>query len=88
MIRLAAALFALLTSAAPSFAQAQKADPPAADFKPLVSPVLPPNFLPRSSTITPGSISGDPATSYSTTPGYDSRREAPAPGLRLTIPSR
>ncbi len=86
----AALLCAPLAMAASSgaFAQSAKSDPPPADFKPLVSPVLPPNLLPRSSTITPGSITGDPVTSYSPTPGYDSRREAPAPGLRLTIPTR
>ena len=89
MIRPTAAFCALLALAAPASAQTQKSDPPpAADFTPLVSPVLPPNFLPRSSTITPGSISGDAVTPYSSTPGYDARREAPAPGLRLTIPTR
>jgi len=88
MIRLTAALFALLASAAPSFAQTQKSDPPAADFKPLIAPVLPPNFFPRNSAINPGSITGDPITPYSSTPGYDAARSAPAPGLRLTIPTR
>jgi hypothetical protein len=45
--------------------------------------VLPPN-----SYISPGSITGDPITPYSSTPGYDATRSAPTPGLRLTIPTR
>ena len=69
-----------------ALAQSAKSDPPAADFKPLVAPVLPPNLLPRNSNISPGSITGDPITPYSSTPGYDATRSAPAPGLRLTIP--
>ena len=34
------------------------------------------------------SVTGDPVTPYSSTPGYDNTRSAPTPGLRLTIPSR
>ena len=33
-------------------------------------------------------ITGDPITPYSSTPGYDAARSGPAPGLRLTIPTR
>jgi hypothetical protein len=84
-MRLALAL--LLLSAAPALAQ-QKSDPPPVDFKPLIAPVLPPLVLPPNSYLSPGSISGDPVTPYSTTPGYDNTRSAPTPGLRLTIPSR
>ncbi len=79
---------ALLTWAAPALAQSAKSDPPPADFKGFVQPLLPPIVLPPSSSITPGAITGDPITSYSTTPGYDAARSAPAPGLRLTIPTR
>ena len=71
-----------------ALAQATKSDPPPVDFKPLISPVLPPLLLPPNSTISPGSISGDPVTPYSATPGYDNTRSAPTPGLRLTIPTR
>jgi hypothetical protein len=81
------ALLVLLLSITPALAQ-QKSDPPPADFKPLVSPILPPLVLPPNSYIAPGSLSGDPATPYSSTPSYDNTRSAPTPGLRLTIPSR
>ena len=81
------ALLVLLFAAAPALAQ-QKPDPPLVDFKPLIAPVLPPLVLPPNSYISPGSITGDPVTPYSSTPGYDNTRSAPTPGLRLTIPSR
>jgi len=81
------ALLLLLLGVAPALAQ-QKSDPPPVDFKPLISPVLPPLVLPPNSYISPGSITGDPVTPYSSTPGYDNTRSAPTPGLRLTIPSR
>ena len=74
--------------APPALAQSAKSDPPPVDFKPLIAPVLPPLVLPPNSYISPGSISGDPVTPYSSTPGYDATRSAPTPGLRLTIPSR
>ena len=82
------ALLVLLLAATPALAQPAKSDPPPVDFKPLISPILPPIVLPPNSYISPGSISGDPITPYSSTPGYDTTRSAPAPGLRLTIPSR
>jgi hypothetical protein len=78
----------LLLAATPAFAQSGKSDPPPVDFKPLFQPVLPPLVLPPSSYISPGAITGDPITPYSSTPGYDAARSAPAPGLRLTIPTR
>ena len=86
----AALLCAALLAFAPgsAFAQPAKSDPPQVDFKPLISPVLPPLVLPPHSYIAPGSISGDPVTPYSSSPGYDAARSAPAPGLRLTIPTR
>ena len=87
MIRSIAALCALLV-ATPAFAQSAKSDPPPADFKPFVAPILPPFVLPPNSTIAPGSITGDPVTPYSSSPSYDTTRSAPTPGLRLTIPTR
>ena len=77
-----------LIIAAPVLAQSTKSDPPPVDFKPLVSPILPPLVLPPNSYISPGSVTGDPITPYSSTPGYDAARSGPAPGLRLTIPTR
>jgi len=77
----------LLLAAAPALAQ-QKSDPPPVDFKPLIAPVLPPLVLPPNSYISPGAITGDPVTPYSSTPGYDAARSGPPPGLRLTIPTR
>ena len=53
-----------------------------------MQPILPPLVLPPNSNITPGAITGDPVMPYSSTPGYDAARSAPAPGLRLTIPTR
>ena len=84
------ALLALCAAVAatPALAQSVKSDPPPADFKPLLSPILPPLVLPPNSYISPGSITGDPITPYSSTPGYDATRSAPTPGLRLTIPTR
>ena len=73
---------------ASALAQSSKSDPPPVDFKPLVSPILPPLLLPPNSYISPGSVTGDPITPYSSTPGYDAARSGPAPGLRLTIPTR
>ena len=78
----------VLAGASAALAQPTKSDPPPVDFKPLIAPVLPPLVLPPNSYISPGSITGDPVTPYSATPGYDNTRSAPTPGLRLTIPSR
>lgn len=83
---LCAALLAIAAGSA--FAQPAKSDPPPVDFKPFVTPILPPFVLPPHSYIAPGSITGDPVTPYSSSPGYDSTRSAPTPGLRLTIPTR
>lgn len=79
---------AVAMAATPALAQSQKSDPPPVDFKPLIQPILPPLVLPPNSYITPGAITGDPVQSYSNSPGYDSTRSTPAPGLRLTIPTR
>ena len=80
------ALFcAALLAASPALAQSTKSsDPPPADFKPLLQPLV----LPPTSYISPGAVTGDPITPYSSTPGYDAARSGPAPGLRLTIPTR
>ena len=59
-----------------------------ADWKPLLPPIIPPPLLPPHSTITPGSLGGDAPSSYSPNSAYDAARSAPAPGLRLTIPTR
>ncbi len=59
-----------------------------ADLKPLLPPIIPPPLVPPHSTLTPGSLGGDGSSSYSPNSAYDSQRSAPAPGLRLTIPSR
>jgi hypothetical protein len=83
------ALVFLLAAVVPGVAQSSKSEPPAADFKPLVQPLLPPLLLlPPNSYISPGAVTGDPITPYSSTPGYDAARSGPAPGLRLTIPTR
>jgi hypothetical protein len=84
----AVALCAILALPSTALAQPAKSDPPPVDFKPLLSPILPPLVLPPNSYISPGSITGDPITPYSSTPGYDATRSAPTPGLRLTIPTR
>ena len=59
-----------------------------ADLKPLLPPVIPPPLLPPHSTLTPGSLSGDASSSSFPNSAYDAQRSAPAPGLRLTIPTR
>jgi hypothetical protein len=59
------------------------------DLKPLLPPIIPPPLLPSRSTLTPGSLSGEAPSSYSSpNSAYDAQRTAPAPGLRLTIPTR
>jgi hypothetical protein len=88
MLLKATLLCTTLLAAAPALAQSKSSDPPPADFKPLIQPILPPLVLPPNSYISPGSVTGDPVTPYSSTPGYDAARSAPAPGLRLTIPTR
>ena len=82
------ALLVVLLSVASALAQSPKSDPPPVDFKPLLAPVLPPLVLPPNSYISPGAVSSEPITPYSSAPGYDTSRSGPAPGLRLTIPTR
>jgi hypothetical protein len=89
MLVKATLICAALLAAAPAFGQSGKSsDPPPVDFKPLLQPILPPLVLPPNSYISPGAITGDPITPYSSTPGYDAARSGAAPGLRLTIPTR
>ena len=88
MFAKATLLCTALLATVPALAQSSKSDPPQVDFKPLISPILPPLVLPPNSYISPGAVTGDPITPYSSTPGYDAARSGPAPGLRLTIPTR
>jgi hypothetical protein len=57
------------------------------DFKPLLPPVLPP--LPPKSSVTSGAVGGA-ETPYTTAPLQNptQRPSDPAPGIRLSIPSR
>ena len=83
--------FASFCSAASSDARAQSQSDywgKPADLKPLLPPIIPPPLLPPRSSLTPGSLGGDAPSSYSSNPAYDATRSAPAPGLRLTIPTR
>ena len=59
-----------------------------ADLKPLLPPIIPPPLLPPRSSINAGSLGGEAPSSYPPNPAYDAQRSAPAPGLRLTIPTR
>jgi hypothetical protein len=67
------------------FAQANQWDKPV-DLKPFVLPVVP---LPPSSRLNPGTVGGT-QTPYTTAPLQNPNLSPadPAPGLRLTIPSR
>jgi hypothetical protein len=75
----------LLAAAAPAFAQSQsnKDWDKAIDLKPLV-PVLPRVFIPPNSQLNAGGVAG----SQVSTPLSDPNASSPAPGLRLTIPTR
>lgn len=83
----AKAVLCLLVLATPALAQntSDKVDP-RFDVKPFVAPVLPP--LPPSSYITPDAVGGVTQSPY-TNPFSDyGQKSPPAPGLRLTIPTR
>jgi hypothetical protein len=88
MTRCTASLLAIciLTFGAPALAQTQT-DNRSIDLKPLLPPVLPP--LPRNSVLAPGAT-GTGAQSPHSSSLYDSPSQstAPAPGFRLTIPTR
>ena len=71
---------ALSLVAAPALAQSAKSDPPPVDFKPLVSPLLPPLVLPPNSYISPGAITGDPIQPYSSSPDTTRPARPPRPG--------
>jgi hypothetical protein len=88
MLLKATLLCAGLIAAAPALAQSTRSDPPAVDFKPLIQPILPPLVLPPNSYISPGAVGGVTQSPY-TTPFSDyGPKSLPAPGLRLTIPTR
>jgi len=77
---------ALLGSVSSANAQAQE-DKWRKDLKPLIPPVVP---LPPNSQLNPGTVGGA-STPYTTAPLQTPSTQAPtqpAPGLRLTIPSR
>lgn len=81
---LALALFAAIL---PAGAQAQDDGKWLQDWKPLLPPVVP---LPPNSQLNPGSVGGA-QNPYTTAPLQSPTIQAPtqpAPGLRLTIPSR
>lgn len=84
---LCAVLLAASAGAASAQSQSQSGWGKPADFKPLLPPIIPP-VLPPSASITTGSASSDGSSGYSANSAYDDRRSAPAPGLRLTIPTR
>jgi hypothetical protein len=78
----------LLLAAAPGGALAQADNyGKAVDLKPMLPPIVPP-LLPPNSLLTPGSVTGDPQSPYSSAPLYDPTRSQATPGLRLTIPTR
>jgi hypothetical protein len=72
-------------AAAPAWAQANQYDKPV-DLKGLVTPVVP---LPPTAKINPGTVGGN-QTPYTTAPLQkpDFRSSDPAPGFKLTIPTR
>jgi hypothetical protein len=82
------ALCVLLTAAPAARAQTQsQTDNRQIDLKPLLPPVIP-QVLPPNSFLTPGSVGGASQSPYSSGPLQDSTQSAPAPGFRLTIPTR
>ena len=84
---LLAAAILVLAGDALAQSQSESAWGKPADWKPLL-PVIPPPLLPPNSSITPGSLGGEASSGYSPNSAYDAQRSAPAPGLRLTIPTR
>jgi hypothetical protein len=68
-----------------AYAQNDKPDKPI-DLKPLIPPAFSP--LPPNSQLTPGTVGGT-TTPYTTAPLQNpTSRSPPAPGIKLTIPSR
>ena len=86
LLALGIVLFAAL---APGGAMAEQSNKPLIDFAPLVPPVFP---LPPKSQVTPGAVGGPQQSPYTTAPLQDppqsQRDRQPAPGLKLTIPTR
>jgi hypothetical protein len=76
---------ALLCAPGGAFAQQDKWDKPV-DLKPLIPPVIP---LPPNSRLNPGTVGGS-QTPYTSAPLQNPNLspDQPAPGIRLTIPSR
>jgi len=86
-ISLLALGLALLAAIPSAVAQTQDDGKWLQDWKPLVPPVVP---LPPNSQLNPGSVGGA-QNPYTTAPLQSPTIQAPtqpAPGLRLTIPSR
>jgi hypothetical protein len=81
-------LLASIPGGAGAQSQSESAWGKPADWKPLLPPIIPPPLLPPHSAITPGSLGGEAPSGYSPNSAYDAQRSAPAPGLRLTIPTR
>lgn len=81
----------IVTLAAPGIASAQQnqyENPK--DLKPLIPPIVP---LPSNSKLSTGTVGGYQSPSNTTapllqTPDFSQSQNQPAPGLRLTIPSR
>jgi hypothetical protein len=90
MTRTLLALCVLAAATSGAFAQASKSSTSsewnqAVDLKPLV-PVLPRVFIPPDSQLNAGGVGGGSQVS---TPMFDpNANSTPAPGLRLTIPTR
>jgi hypothetical protein len=84
-LSLLALCIVLFAAFAPGAAHAQQTDKPF-DFKPLIPPVVP---VPPNSQVSSGSVGGT-QNPYTTAP-LQSPTQAPtqpAPGMRLTIPTR
>jgi hypothetical protein len=84
-ISLHALCVVLFGAIAPGSAFAQDKPDKPIDLKPLIPPVFSP--LPPNSQLNPGTVGGT-TTPYTTAPLQNPTQSAPAPGIRLTIPSR
>ena len=86
-VRFAVCIVLLASTPHAAFAQSDTKWDRQIDLKPLVPPIVPP-VIPRNSTLAPGSIGTTSPAPYSNGQFYDSAQTPPAPGIRLTIPSR
>ena len=84
-IALLALCIVLLGAIATDDAYAQDKPDKPIDLKPLIPPVFSP--LPPNSQLNPGTVGGT-TTPYTTAPLQNPAQAPPAPGIRLTIPSR